>query len=124
MNKGIQISGGGSLNADVVAVGDHAVASKTVHGSAGEIAAAIAELQRAIVAIPLNAQQRELVDREVEEVKNAAASGDHKAAQSFLTRLVEKLKMTGVAVKETAALYEPLVKLATAIGTTVVALGL
>jgi leucyl aminopeptidase len=121
INNGIQVSGG-NFTADVVAVGDHASATKTVYGDSKQIADLVDELRHALQTLPLNAQQRALVEPDVEEVKNAAIAGDAAKAQSFLGRFVEKLKMAGVAIKETAAVYEPLVKLASAIGTTIAVL--
>jgi hypothetical protein len=102
-NSGIQISGGGSVNADVLAVGDNATANKTVHEGNGvdteQVIALISGLREAMLAEGMNEKQIGMLDADFQAVASEAQSEepDKDKVNGLLSGIVEKLSFIGLA---------------------------
>ena len=104
-----------SVTADVLAVGAHARATKTISLADGSaLEAQIEALRRALDALTLTAQQRSMLDADLAKICEAAAKPDSHGtdAQTHLQSFCDKLKMVGVAVGEVAGLVAPIKQIA------------
>ena len=112
VNAGIQAT---NVTADVMAVGDHARASKVVNaGEANrELVAMIAELRKQIDAMALQPPARQALEEDVAKLDAAAVNKDTKPEQvgGLLNNIVGKLKMVGVMMGDTLAIAEPIKKI-------------
>jgi hypothetical protein len=117
VNTGIQAN---TVTADVLAVGDHARASKVVNSGAAspELLDSLAALRAAIAAMPLAPPAKAALEEEVVHLDKAAAGKDTPPAhvQGVLGNIVGKLKMVGVLMSDAAAIAGPLKKIATLFG--------
>jgi hypothetical protein len=111
-NYGIQAN---NISAEVLAVGDHARASKTIHGTEqGELRALVVQLEEALKTIKLNPGDKSEIDQDVANLHAEASASSVKAdrAGSIVQSLSNKLKAAGVVLSDVVALAEPLGKLA------------
>jgi hypothetical protein len=124
-NEGIQAT---NVSADVMAVGHRARASKSVISAVElrELQQCAAQLEFALLALKLNASARGALDEDVAKLKASLVDPkvDPTVAVAPLKSLIGKLKMVGVAVKETAALIEPVQSIAKVLGVSMQLLGL
>jgi hypothetical protein len=106
----------GTVQADVVAVGTGARASKVVHTAPDReaVGAALAELRQALAALALNPVARETVAVDVHTIEKEASAPkpDRDRIADLLSGLAGKLKMVGVVVGEGVALGEAIKKVA------------
>jgi hypothetical protein len=116
-NSGIQAN---TVTADVIAVGNHARASKVVNaqGANQELLDSIAELRNAIAAMPLARPAREALEEDVVNLDSAATGKDTHPDQvkGVLGGIVGKLKMVGVVMSDAVAIATPLKKIAEMFG--------
>lgn len=102
-NSGIQISGGGSVNADVLAVGDNATANKTVYEGNGvdteQVIQLIGSLREAMLAEGMNEKQIGMLDADFEAVAKEAKAEepDKDKVQGLLSGIADKLSFIGLA---------------------------
>lgn len=116
-NSGIQAN---RVHADVMAVGDHAKATKHDSRTSGlELSwtEAVEELKRTTEALRLSAQERTELEEHLAALHGtlpAAASGSE--ARGSLQRLNAKLVQVGAFTQNAKAVLEPLLKLAALVG--------
>jgi len=116
-NSGIQA---GSVTADVLAVGNHAKASKVVNTgvSARELPALIAGLRESLNQLALQPPARLALEEDVVKLDRAAESKETRPEQvgGILASIVGKLKMVGVVMSDAVALAEPIKKIVALFG--------
>lgn len=116
-NYGIQAN---NVTADVMAVGAGAKASKVIRssGSQGEIQALISELHERLAQLPLQPAAKESLGEELNALKEAASNSQPQPDRvgGILRNLSGKLKMVGVLLTDSAALAEPIKKIASIFG--------
>jgi hypothetical protein len=119
-NKGGISINGGSLYANVVAVGG---GNATNYGTAtlniNELTQAIDELRRAIPPQHAGTVAPAIADLEV-----AARTAEPERVKSTLQRVVDTLKSAGLAVGAITSLMEPVARIAGMVGTTIASMGL
>lgn len=111
-NYGIQAN---NVSAEVLAVGDHARASKTVHGTGqAELRALVVQLEEALKTIKLNPDDKSKIDQDMSTLHNEASASNIKMDRigSIVQSLSNKLKAAGVVLSNVVALAEPIGKLA------------
>jgi hypothetical protein len=98
-----------TVSADVMAVGEGARATKTVHAENTEALRARAKaLWTAVDALKLPLPQRNALEEDVTGLSEAAGpKPDSDKARTHLRSICDKLKMVGIAVRDVAALAEP-----------------
>jgi len=112
INEGIQAD---TVNADVLAVGRNATASKITYGTdnQAQLAQAVAQLVRALDALKLQVHAKEAIDEDLKNLRAAvekAPSADR--VGGILQNITGKLKMVGVILGQAAALSEPVTRIA------------
>jgi hypothetical protein len=112
VNQGIQAT---SVNADVVAVGPNASASKVVYGGDqhAQLTQAVSQLVRALDALQLQAHAKAAIAEDLSNLRAAVkkgTSGDR--VGGILQSLSGKLRMVGVVLTQAGALSEPVTKIA------------
>ena len=116
------------MQADVVAVGTGARASKVVHGTPDReaVEAALAELRQALGALTLSPVARETVAVDVHTIEKEATAPkpDRDRIAGLLSGLTGKLKMVGVVLGEGVALGEAIKKIAALVKVPLSLLGL
>jgi hypothetical protein len=123
--EGIQAE---TVQADVMAVGRGAKASKVITGAhvdSQEFAKAVEELRQALGSLNLNATQQGLVEEDVQELEEAAKKQqpDVQGAGSMLQSIVDKIRMAGIVVTEAVVFTEAARKLAELLGASLKGLG-
>ena len=112
VNEGIQAT---TVNAEVLAVGRNARASKTYGpGEKEEIARAIQQLHEALDALQLQPHAKAAIDENLEELHSAVLSEEPKADDVVraLQAIGGKLKMVGVVLTDALALSAPIAQIA------------
>ena len=112
INEGIQAN---TVNADVLAVGRNAIASKTTYGgdSHAQLAQAVSQFVKALDALQLQAHAKEAIEEDLATLRAALEkrpSADR--VGGILQSISGKLKMVGVVLTEVVALSEPVAKIA------------
>jgi hypothetical protein len=123
--EGIQAE---TVQADVMAVGRGAKASKVITGAhvdSQEFVKAVEELRQALGSLNLNATQQGLVEEDVQELEEAAKKQqpDVQGAGSVLQSIVDKIRMAGIVVTEAVVFTEAARKLAELLGASLKGLG-
>jgi hypothetical protein len=124
-NEGIQ----GNVTAEVLAVGRHASATKTValaDDGRAEVEAALQRLQKAVAALQVSPGAQEMLKADVSQLRHAVAAEepDKEKVQSVLGTIAGKVKMLGEASEGVIALMEPLGKIAGLFHLSLAAIGL
>jgi hypothetical protein len=113
------IQAGGNVSAGAMAVGHHAHAENRVaSGDArAELEGYITELEEALTDLLEDKQQIKALGEELSALRGLVVSPapQQKRVESVLERFVAKLKMTHVALSETAAIVGPLTTIAKAL---------
>ncbi|HEY6434590.1 MAG TPA: hypothetical protein VIZ17_21655 [Acetobacteraceae bacterium] len=115
-NDGIQAS---TVQADVLAVGQNARATKHVAAEESRVLlGAVEQLRQAIAALELQPAAREVLEQDVHALAETARSGRHdkNEAERHLRGIADKLKMIGIVMTEAAGVAQPLVKIAHLLG--------
>lgn len=95
-----------TVSADVMAVGEGARATKTVHAENSEaLRAQVEALRAAIDALKLPSPQRNALEEDVAGLSEAAGpKPESDKARTHLRSICDKLKMVGIATRDVAAL--------------------
>jgi hypothetical protein len=113
VNQGIQAN---TVTADVLAVGSHATAHKTVGAAPQqeEVSRLVAQLSAGLAALNLQSHAKKAVEADVNSLHAAtqAPQPQPERVAAIMENLTGKLKMIGVLVSEAAAVGEPLRKIA------------
>jgi hypothetical protein len=112
VNQGIQAT---AVNADVLAVGLNATASKTVYGGDqhAQVAQAVSQLVKALDALQLQANAKAAIAEDVTNLRAAVEKGPSAdRVGGILQSLAGKLRMVGIVLTQAAALSEPVTKIA------------
>jgi hypothetical protein len=116
-NLGIQAR---SVKADVMAVGAHATATKTVYRQPGvqELEPLLNDLRSALAHLGLQAPAQQALAEDVKALNETALDQKPKPdrVSAILSNFVGKLKMVGIAVGEVTAIAEPIAKIAKLFG--------
>lgn len=124
--EGIQAE---TVQADVMAVGRGAKASKVVMGGdvdKQKLAKAFEELRQALNSLNLNATQQQLVEDDVHKLEEVTQKQppDAQEAGSLLKSIVDKIKMAGIVLTEAVAFANAVRKLTELLGASLGGLGL
>lgn len=115
-NLGIQAN---NVVADVIAVGDHANASKTVQtASLPDLVAALAMIQRHLEGIVLDPLVRSKADAELKQANALAKVADREPAAfgAGVRRLAGVLRSAGLLASAASGLLEPFKRIASMLG--------
>jgi hypothetical protein len=123
INEGIQAT---TVNADVLAVGRGAKATKVVHASDQvELLNAVRNLERALAGMSLSDSAKQAVQKDCSKMKEAVQKKQPNSRQvgTLLQHLTRRLKTTGVIIKDVAGLIGPIEKIAGIVHLTLASLG-
>ena len=112
VNQGIQAT---TVNADVLAVGRNATASKTVLGGDqhAQLAQAVSQLVTALNRLQLQARAKAAIAEDLTNLRAAVETGPSAdRVGGILQSLSGKLRMVGVVLTQVAALSDPVTKIA------------
>jgi hypothetical protein len=113
VNEGIQAT---TVNAEVIAVGHGAKASKTTYGGDDQekLGQAVQQLRSALEALQLQAHAKTAIEEDLKDLQFAVQSKEPKADQvsQILQGIGGKLKMVGVVLTDALALSEPITQIA------------
>lgn len=112
VNEGIQAT---TVNAEVLAVGRNATASKTTYGAdnQSQLAQAVAQLNKALDALQLQPHARAAIEEDLTRLRAAVEKkqGADRVGE-ILQGISGKLKMVGVVLAQAAALGDPMTRIA------------